>query len=335
MKPNDSKYLLCVVLCFPFLILIFSIISRHKHLEVALKNRPEVYADYITNTAVSWGSNSFVSIKTNETFNPQLSTALSSIIPENSILSTRQRELLRESFEGMFKAYSDGSYESYCNFRFPKQVKWSWRTNGCWNLDNDGNVKTTSAEAELDRYFKQGPIFGGLSMIRNFYTNFSATHNSKITRPAPEGMDARFKEYVYLYSDCSFYSNFWIGVNFDKCKLIVFKTNSTPESIAKTEFFPMQEQRLATVARHFPNLGYLPIGEQFSLVEFSNSPIRVVEQNKAVTVADAFFYIRTNPPDFSFPILARFYWSPDDEQWLPADLIVCTVKTMYLRYPVF
>lgn len=334
MKADKTKVALAVVWIVPFLILVSAIYSRHKHLEVIIKNSPKAYADYITNTVAGWKAKTFVPLDMEDKVGVQI-VSLIATNSGQSFLTEMQKHKLQDEFHAFFKAYSTGTYESYCKFRFPTNVGWHWKTNGCWHRDKNGEMAMISATAELDRFFKIGPILGDQLIRYTFYTNYSSSHNATITKKPPEGMDARFKEYVYVHSNFSFYSNYWTGVNFDNSSLVIAKTNDVAQPLPFTTFFPMQEARLATLARPFPNLGYFASSDHFSLLEFDNSIANVVANKGEVLIADAFFYVNTSPPDVPLPILVRFYWSPDDSQWLPGDLVVCSVKTLLFRYPIF
>jgi hypothetical protein len=154
--------------------------------------------------------------------------------------------------------------------------------------------------------------------------------------PAPDTMEARFKQYVFLFSNCTFYSNFWVAVNFDRSRLILTKARTTPQLLVRMPFYPVQKPIAATVDLPFPNLG--SVGSAFyipTLLEFHNSIANILNSGQQLLTADAFFFVDTSDPDSPTPILIRLYWSPADDRWLPDEMDVGTIQSLVHRFPIF
>jgi hypothetical protein len=329
-KTRFNSLAWLVLFFVPVVILFCGVRSRHNR-EVYLKeNSHASFAKHNQEVVSEWKSYDYMSF----TNFAEVKRGVKFLIETNtnaSFIPDDQKEALAQEIIKFFRAYSAGDYDSYCQFRFPAGVTWTWKTNGC------GYVKDqTGAEAELERYFRYGPIFGPPPFLYNFRTNFGYYPSMKITRRPPVGMDARFKEYVFQYSDCTFYSNFWTGVSLDRSKLVITRATNSLSKLSQVSFYPMQQPKCATMSRPFPNLGYEE--STFgcaSLLDFDNNLSTVISKYGETFVANAFFFINTSHPDVPFPILVRFYWSPTDQQWLPNEVVIGTLQTLVLRYPVF
>ena len=330
MKLNRRVVILIALLILPSIILVCSIFNRQKRLRLALENSPEAFAKHDADTLKEWRQFNYVSLQLTNEIRNGISNLITSDT-NHALLSSHQQDKLMEEFNDLFDAYSVGIWEAYKNFRFPTNIDWRWRSNIVYSVR-----PPYSAEQSLDRYYKQGPTFGSEAMATNFFNHYGADYKAhRLTRAAPVGMDARFKEYVYQFSDCSYYSNFLTGVNFDKSKLFITQTK-VHRSLQSVAFYPVQNQKCSTMPRPFPNLGYMDsVEDGIGLLEFNHSIQNVITNTGSVLTVDAFFYVNTSPPDAPFPIIIRFYWSPDDGRWLPDDLILGVLNTFFLRYPIF
>ena len=331
MKLGRRALVGSVILILPGIILICAILSRQQQLKREVDTSPTAFAKHNEETIKQWKTYSYVPLNLTNDVKGQILALITSQTNHN-LLSTLQQDMLVDEFIDFFRAYSVGTWDAYSNFRFPNSVAWHWRTHITYS-----DWPPYSAEKELDRYFRQGPIFGSDAMQTNFFKHYGADYKAhKLTRAAPVGMDARFKEYVFQYSDCSFYSNFLTAVNFDKSRIVLNQSKAIPKPVQFTAFYPAQQQKCATMPRTFPNLGYLDgVKDGACLLEFDHSIENIAIDNGGVLMADAFFFVDTSPPDVPFPIIVRFYWSPADGRWLPDDLIIGTLETLVLRYPIF
>jgi hypothetical protein len=317
-KKQERTIVVSVFLLLPVIILASALWSRRDKLRNMHENSKEAFAKHDNEVVAQWRTNVFVSLdSTNET-RDHLSALISSNT-NNAILPQQQKESLASELRVFFAAFNAGTYEAYCEFRFPQEVKWHWKT---------------KAQAELTRYFKEGPLFGSDAMFYSFRTNYGYYPTKKITRTPPDGMEARFKEYVFQYSNRSYYSNFLTGINYDQAQLVLYESEGLPAQLTQTPFSAVQKQKCATMARPFPNLGFADSKDD-TLLEFDDSIERVVAAKGKVEIADALFLVDTSPPDAPFPILIRLYWSPDDAKWLPDDIVTGTLNTLVLRQPIF
>jgi hypothetical protein len=317
MKSNwFGKNWYCILI--PVIILGLAAYRRYERQKYYRENGKQAFRKHQSQVLSEWRLNSFVPFGSEAEIQGGIETLVSRATGSSSLSPVQKTDLQRKLIT-LLAAYNAGSYESFCKFRFPADVKWHW---------------VPRATTELDRYFKEGPLFGTDAMFYNFRTNYGFYPTLQITREAPEGMENRFQEYVFQYSNCTFYSNFWTAVSLSSAKCIIAKYLKAPPEVTATPFYAIQKHKCATQAVPFPNLGYAD-GQADTLIAFDRSISNILHEEKVVQLADIFFFVDTSPPDAPIPIVIRYYWSPTDDQWLPDNLISCTLESLVLRRPIF
>jgi len=324
-----KKFFFLALIITPSVFLVLAIYSRRERVNDEAHRSPKFFAEHQKEIVAEWGNYVYVALKSTN----QIRDGIGALISSNSNqchLSDHQEQMLEMEFADFFNAYSIGTYESYCIFRLPPHVSWNWKTNGCGFV-----TRRTGAKEELDRYFHEGPNFLITKFMYIFLTNSGYFPTHKLP-PAPETMEARFRQYVFLFSDCTFFSNFWVSVNFDRSKLILTKTRVAPPPLFRMPFYPIQKPVAATVDLPFPNLGSVGSGFYIpTLIEFDNSMANILNSGQELLTADAFFFVNPSEPDSPIPVLIRLYWSPADDRWLPDELDVGTIQSLAHRYPIF
>ena len=240
---------------------------------------------------------------------------------KSGVLTLDQSGRLEAELEQFFKAYNDGQYASYKNFRFPNGVAYEWKTN------KFGSIQ--------DVLFKQ-PGFGGINpFFRWKSSNFEAT-NSVLTNLSPE---EKFRLYLHLFSGEASYSNYFTGVSFDESKIKVsFFTNEIKPPY-EVSFWTNNVNFGNSLAAgtNYPNLGYFSQKRNYSLVKFKEDINVVKTQNGGVLVADNYFLIKRDATNTCLPVIFRCYWNPQKLEWLPDDLVVCSLWNLrdFTAWPYF
>jgi hypothetical protein len=219
-------------------------------------------------------------------------------------LPAQQSAALANMMNTFFHAYHDGSYDSYCAFRFPAGAEFRWKTNK-WG--------------SLDEWMRRMKL-------------------PKALTRKPE--EEKFKAFVNVYSGRRFYSNHITSVALDQSRLICRRLEQPVPKVRETRFFSTnypervvpnkpvwlvfeQPPTTVSIAAPFPNLGLISLSDDYSFVEFVDSLETVLARNKQVLVADAFFFVERSSAHPCTPVIVRWYWEPDLMQWLPDDLVFC------------
>ena len=252
-----------------------------------------------------WSKYDYLSL-TNDSFPSHLKW----LIDSNSTGSQMPREQklpLIIELMGFFRAYSQGSYDSYRYFRTPPGVPFIWKTNKLGSLDN--RMDTFRLPSALHR----------VSMDKKFYAYLLAA-NGNLT----------------------VYSNLFTGVCFEQSRIVIQKFNNPIPKPWETEFFPAEFKFpdhfwLSKVEKtHFPNAGYFSQKDDLSYIRFEKGIEHIVDAPEMVLVADCFFFIERRHPYPILPMIVRLYWDPQRSIWLPDDIVICdSVQESSSSMPLF
>ncbi len=266
--------------------------------------------------ANEWANNTFTPLSDNS-FKSSI-TNLVSQAPGVAVLNGDQKLGLPDELMVFFRAYSEGSYDAYRNFRLPSGIPFDWKTN---------------KYGSIDEVLTKPPGFGP----PNAYHRWHVQIETKKTNFDPLSKEEKFKIFLKLFSGDTLYSNYFNAAAFQQSRIIIsqFTTN-----IAKPWQIPFCAPNSfttnsASVDVLFPNMGYFAQKYVFTLIRFADSIDNVRLQFGKVVVADCYFFVRRPAPDPVLPVIARFYWNPNASRWLPDDVVVCNMWRKGDNWPLF
>jgi len=223
-------------------------------------------------------------------------------------MSVAQKQGLNDELFSLLQAYSDGTYESYRQFRMPTGIPFEWKS-----------------ESEAGTIDKQ---------LDNLHLSERAHHIS---------MDKKFIAYLVASGgNGSVYSNLFSGICLDQSRTYIRKYQGTIPGSWKSPFFtntfvfPNGLWGLKGHTARFPNTTIFS-EKAFSFIAFKDDKIDdVLAQDGEVLVADCFLFIKRRDPYPILPLIARFYWDTKAERWLPDDMVLCDASLETIRsIPLF
>jgi hypothetical protein len=263
-----------------------------------------------------WASYDYVLV-TDKSFQNQVKMFVSNPVC-TSRLDDNQIARLSDSLVTFFRAFNDGTYQAYKAFRFPPGVSFNWTTNKFGSLDDS---------------LKNGPHFGAPYALHRW----DSMIGGKNYHWDQMSMDDKFQLYLKLYSGTNLYHNYFDAVSFSESRIAVsnFKSKITP--FWEIAFWPTNftTNNMIAVEAPFPNGGYFGQKRPYSFIGFEDNAEKIESQFGNVTYADCFFFIKRADPDPVLPVIARFYWDPNVNQWLPDDVVVCNMWNKGKCWPIF
>ena len=266
--------------------------------------------------ASEWANNTFTPLA-GGVFKTSISNLVSEA-PGATMLKEDQRLGLPDELMVFFRAYSEGTYAAYRDFRLPAGIPFDWKTN---------------KYGSIDEVLKKPPGFGP----PNAYHRWHVQIETKRTNFDPLSKEEKFKIFLELFSGDTLYSNYFSAAAFEQSRIIIsnFTTN-----IAKPWEIPFRAPNSfttnsASVDVLFPNMGYFAQKYVFSLIKFADSIESVRNQFGHVVVADCYFFVKRPAPDPILPVIARFYWNPNASRWLPDDVVDCNMWRKGDDWPLF
>ncbi len=270
-------------------------------------------------------SKALASLWANNTFTPLNDAAFNSDVSNLvlqsggvELLNDQQKQALPAELMVFFRAYSAGTYAAYQKFRFPPETPFEWKTN---------------KYGSIDEVLKKPPGFGPPNAYHRWRMQ---VENQRIDLDSLS-KEAKFKMFLRLFAGDTLYSNYFNAAAFEQSRIVVssFTTNiARPYQIA----FPAPgsfQTNSASVSVLFPNMGYFAQKYAFSLIRFGDSIESIRDQFGQVVVADCYFFVKRPAPDPVLPVIARFYWNPNTRQWLPDDVVVCSLYRKGDNWPLF
>lgn len=223
----------------------------------------------------------------------------------DSGLSREQKSYLLLSLMQFFRAFNDGTYEAYRDFRIPHNFPYTWTSN----------------------FYGYGAI-GRVLKERGF--------------PAPlltNSMQLKLMALlVALNKDGQVYKDYFSAINFEHSALIVNRFSNSIPPASSTPFLPTNfaSHAFKTVSAPVPNIGiYSPKQHSSRIIEFENDRLeQLLSEHGNVTVADCLLFLKRRPPDPVLPVILRLYWNPRAMRWLPDDLVTCNTAQIGIQ-PVF
>jgi len=204
-----------------------------------------------------------------------------------------------------FRAYSEGSYQAYTDFRIPSGFSFNWTS----NFYGYGSMDQVLKEREYPAALLTSPM----------HKKFMAL-------------------LVALNGDGRVYSNYFTAVDFDHSRIIFQQFSNTIPTPWTTAFLStnFDSQVSRSVKAPFPNMGYYsPKENHAEVIQFTADRIeQIVSKFGVVTVADCLFFIKRKEPDPALPLILRLYWNPKAMRWLPDDLVTCNMVQKGIQ-PVF
>lgn len=263
-----------------------------------------------------WANNPYIPLA-NDGFKSNL-TNLVSQAGGAGLLDAQQKLSLPDELMVFFRAYHEGSYAAYRAFRLPAGIPFDWKTN---------------KYGSIDEVLKKPPGFGP----PNAYHRWRVTIATKRIDVDSLPKEDKFKIFLQFFSGDTLYSNYFNAACFDQSRIVIssFTTNIVrPYQIA---FRPPNSflTNSSSVNVLFPNMGYFAQKYAFSLIKFADSIESVRNQFGRVVVADCYFFVKRPAPDPVLPVIARFYWNPNAMQWLPDDVVVCSMWRKGDNWPLF
>jgi hypothetical protein len=264
-----------------------------------------------------WANYDYVLI-TDKSFKGQVEKFVSNPVC-TSRLNENQLAKLSDSIATFFKAFNDGSYESYKAFRLPSGVAFNWTTNTFGSLDDS---------------LKNGPHFG-TPYARH---RWGSAIDGKLFPWGQMSMDSKFQLYLKLYSGTNLYHNYFSAASFRESRIVISNYTSKITPPWEILFWPtniISHNLISVDDAAFPNGGYFAQKEFYSLIKFEDSIEKTKSQYGSILVVDCFFFVKRSDPDPVLPLIARFYWNPNSSQWLPDDLVICNMWNKGERWPIF
>jgi hypothetical protein len=211
-------------------------------------------------------------------------------IAGEDILDDSDRESLRQAVYNLLTAYHQGGFEAFCRFRIPMNSHPVLSTPGV-------TILASFARAQSNQ-----------SLIDNAHW-----------KPL-------YEKYVEHSSNKSFYSNFWIGVCFDRNTLL---TNLGPpkfelqygvsvhQSQTIDSFFVVHQDEVAQEASTNRETWHFNFKKR--LVSFDESAVNVLRRDGRIIFGDLHCWIERESPFATVPIFVRWYFDKRGAGWLPME----------------
>jgi len=263
-----------------------------------------------------WANNTYTPLA-NGGFKNNL-TSLVSQAGGAGLLDDRQRLALPDELMVFFRAYSSGTYAAYQAFRFPAGTPFDWKTN---------------KYGSIDEVLKKPPGFGP----PNAYHRWRQQIETQRINIDPLAKEEKFRMFLRLFAGDNVYSNYFNAACFDQSRIVISHFTTNIARPYQTAFWPPNSflTNSASVKVLFPNMGYFAQKYAFSLIKFADSIESVRNQFGQVVAADCYFFVKRPAPDPILPVIARFYWNPNTMQWLPDDVVVCSLWRKGDNWPLF
>ena len=191
------------------------------------------------------------------------------------------------------------------------------------------NLFTKTGVSRINSYFENIPPLRPVSV--EFLRYWKAKYKSETNHfEPPAGIDEKFDIFLYENSGRDYYSNYFSAICFKEMIVSInIYSNAYPLPLRNHPFFPAEDPGGFSVKATFPNLGILDLGDdKYRILDRHPSIQEILAVERAVICANCFMYVRANCPGETYiPVLVRFYWAKNAQQWLVGDIITANSYT--------